>query len=164
VKAVSVIAMALLSIAGSAGLALLPDTAGKSAIQANPQEEKRQEEKKQDTAPRIDRNSPEAIARRDFMLTKLLFMQNALGGLTTGDMLEVASAAKEIGEITKASKWVSIDDEQFRKYEAEFQVAAQRLIEAAKTDSIDAATLRFQMLTTSCIDCHKYIRGIHYDL
>ncbi len=160
-KALPVVFLALLSMAGSAGLALLSTDARSSAVL---QEEKQEEKKKQDTPPRIDRNSPEAIARRDFMMTKLLFMQNALGGLTTGDMLEVAAAAKEIGEITKAGKWVSIDDEQYRKYEAEFQVTAQRLIEAAKTDSIDAATLRFQMLTTSCIDCHKYIRGIHYDL
>lgn len=160
-KALPVVFLALLSMAGSAGLALLSADARSSAVL---QEEKQEEKKKQDTPPRIDRNSPDAIARRDFMLTKLLFMQNALGGLTTGDMLEVAAAAKEIGDITKASKWVSIDDEQYKKYEAEFQVTAQRLIDAAKTDSIDAATLRFQMLTTSCIDCHKYIRGIHYDL
>lgn len=114
--------------------------------------------------PLVGSQDSDAIARRDFMKTKLLYTQNILGGLVTGDLNAAAKAVREVQQITAAEQWVRIDNEEYLKLTDEFNIAAKRLLEATESGNVDAATLRFQVLTTSCIDCHKHIRAKSYDL
>ena len=121
--------------------------------------EPKQEQDKIDVPAR----GPEAIARRDFMQSKLRYSQMVFEGLTTGNLKLVGEAGIEIREITQGSQWVSVDDERYRQLTSEFETATARLIEASKSGNIDATALRYYQMSTSCIDCHKHIRKVGYE-
>ncbi len=106
---------------------------------------------------------PDRVSRRDFMRTKLMYTQNILEGLTTGDLDGVEEAIKEVQRVTQAEQWIEIDNEQYRKLTGEFKVSTKRLMAAAKTRNIDAIALRYYNMATNCIDCHKHVRNAGYE-
>ena len=132
------------------------------AIQEQQQEKEsqEQEQKKRIVIPADDDN---AIARRDFMRTKLLFTQNIFEGLTKGDFDLIKAGIKEVQGITEGEKWVAIDDDQYRKLTEDFKMTTRRLSEAAKSGNLEAVALRYYQMSTSCIDCHQHIREAEYE-
>ncbi len=105
-----------------------------------------------------------AVARRDFMRTKLLYSQNIFEGLTTGNFKLIKDGIREVDNITAAQQWVEIDDDRYRKMTEDFKTTTRRLAEAAESGNIDATALRYYQMSTSCIDCHKHIRKVGYEL
>ncbi len=112
----------------------------------------------------VPQEDADAISRRDFMRTKLMYSQNMLEGLTTGHFETIDAAIAEMKLVTSGSKWVSIDSGDYRRLTADFEAALERLAESAATRSIDATAMRFYQMSTSCIDCHSHIRHAGYDL
>ena len=106
----------------------------------------------------------DAIARRDFMRTKLLYTQNIFEGLTIGNWKAIQEAIEDVQAVTDGEQWVAIDDEDYRKLTEEFKTATDRLKTAAESKTIEATALRFYELSTRCIDCHQHIRRVDYDL
>ncbi len=98
------------------------------------------------------------------MRAKLMYTQKIFTGLTIGDMDMIEEAVREVQMITAGAQWEAIENPEYEKLTEEFQAAARRLMEAAETGNIDAAALRFYSLSTSCIDCHKHIRTVGYEL
>lgn len=126
----------------------------------------------QDEQPRPDQTKDQvviplgddnAVARRDFMRTKLQFAQNIFEGLTTGDFKQIKAGIKEVQGITEGEKWVAIDNDFYRKLTEDFKTTTKRLSEAAESGNIDAVALRYYQMSTSCIDCHKHIREAAYE-
>ena len=119
--------------------------------------------KKQDddrlTLPLQDDN---AVSRRDFMRTKLLYTQNIFEGLTMGDFEAIETAVAEVQRVTEGGQWIAIDNENYRKLTEEFKTSTRRLMTAAKSKNIDATALRYYEMSTRCIDCHKHIRNAQY--
>lgn len=103
-----------------------------------------------------------AVARRDFMRTKLLYSQNIFHGLTTGDFKMIKASIKEVSEITEGESWVAIDNEKYRKLTEDFKTTIDRLSEAAESGNLEATALRYYNMSTSCIDCHRHIREANY--
>ena len=130
------------------------------------QEQQQEQQQKQESDRKIEipRSGPDAVARRDFMRTKLMFAQNILEGLTTGDLDLIEHGVREIRMVTEGAEWVQIDDDRYRKLTEEFKTAAKYLAEAAESGNIEATALRYYQMSTSCIDCHKHIRVANYDL
>jgi hypothetical protein len=120
--------------------------------------------KKQDddrlTLPLQDDN---AVSRRDFMRTKLLYTQNIFEGLTMGDFKAIETAVAEVQRVTEGEQWIAIDNENYRKLTEEFKTSTRRLMTAAKSKNIDATALRYYEMSTRCIDCHKHIRNAQYE-
>jgi hypothetical protein len=120
--------------------------------------------KKQDddrlTLPLQDDN---AVSRRDFMRTKLLYTQNIFEGLTTGDFKGIETAIEEVQRVTEGEQWIAIDNDNYRKLTEEFKTSTRRLMTAAKSKNIDATALRYYEMSTRCIDCHKHIRNAQYE-
>ncbi len=112
----------------------------------------------------VPQQDPESLSRRDFMRTKLMYSQNILEGLTTGDFDGIEKAIKDVQMVTAGAKWVAIDNEQYRELTRAFQSSTKQLMDAAKTKNIDATALRFYDMSTRCIDCHKHIRKAGYRL
>ncbi len=137
-----------------------------SLSQSNPlaagqqEQEKQQEKDKTIPIPSLD---PDSISRRDFMRTKLMYSQNVLEGITTGNFRLVEKAVAEIQSVTAGAQWVAIDNENYRRLTEDFQLAAERLMEAAKSENVDATALRFYDLSTRCIDCHKHLSKSAYE-
>ena len=105
---------------------------------------------------------PDAVSRLDFMRTKLMFSQNVLEGLTTGDFELIDKAIEEIERVTSAEQWIAIDNKKYRELTEDFKTTTRQLKTAAKSRNIDATALRFYSMSTSCIDCHKHIRSAGY--
>ena len=128
-------------------------------IAESPQDQEQTQDEKL-TIPADDEN---AIARRDFMRTKLMYSQNIFHGLTTGNFDLIKAGIKEVGAITEAEKWVAIEDPRYQKLTDDFKTAVKRLKTAADTGNIEATALRYYQMSTSCIDCHMHIRTANYE-
>jgi hypothetical protein len=101
--------------------------------------------------------------RRELMRTKLEAAQQILEGLTLEDYALITKGAKALKSISKASAWEvptipNADD--YITYTAEFQRLTDELSRKAKDKNIDGATLVYFRLTTSCVNCHKYVRSL----
>ena len=116
------------------------------------------QEKKQDDKIVIPGDGENAIARRDFMRTKLMYSQNIFEGLTTGDFELINAGIMEVNGITEAEKWIEIDNDDYRKLTEDFKTSVKRLQAAAESENIEATALRYYQMSTSCIDCHAHIR------
>lgn len=126
----------------------------------DPQDEDKQ---KDDDTIVLPRSGPDAIARSDFMRTKLMHSQNIFEGLTTGNFKLIKEGIAEVKMVTEAAEWIKIDNENYQKLEEDFKTSIQRLSEAAKSGNLEATALRYYQMSTSCIDCHKHIRIVKYD-
>ncbi|MGI9516559.1 MAG: hypothetical protein ACR2NP_05930 [Pirellulaceae bacterium] len=133
---------------------------------ALPQQEEKKSEQEEGKSDRIiiDAMDENAIARRDFMRTKLMYAQNILEGLNTHDFGLIATAIKDIEMVTEGEQWVTIDNEVYQGLVQDFKKSVLRLKEAAATENIDATALRFYDMSNRCIDCHKHLETAQYDL
>ncbi len=122
-----------------------------------------QDEKKSDRII-IDALDENAISRRDFMRTKLMYAQNILEGLNTHDFTLIEQAIKDIEMVTEGEQWVTIDNEVYQGLVQDFKKSVARLKEAARSENIDATALRFYDMSNRCIDCHKHLETAQYDL
>lgn len=111
----------------------------------------------------IPQDDENAVQRRDFMRTKLLYSQNIFEGLTTGNFALIKEGIEEVQGITEGEEWVAIDNDLYRKLTEDFKTTTRRLSEAAESGNIEAVALRYYQMSTSCIDCHKHIRKAAYD-
>ena len=107
-------------------------------------------------------DGPDAVARRDFMRTKLMYSQNILEGLTTGNFRLINNGIKELQLVTEGEKWVEVDDVRYSKLTEDFKTSVERLAKASESKNIDATAMRYYQMSTSCIDCHKHIRKVGY--
>lgn len=126
----------------------------------DPQEEDKQ---KSDDTIVLPRSGPDAVARADFMRSKLMHSQNIFEGLTTGNFKLIKTGIAEVKMLTEAEEWVKIDNKNYQKLEDDFKTSIKRLSEAAESGNIEATALRYYQLSTSCIDCHQHIRIVKYD-
>ncbi len=126
-----------------------------------PQKNQNQDEEERILIPADGEN---AVARRDFMRTKLMYTKNIFEGLTLGDFEAVEQGINEVKMITEGEQWIAIDNAEYRKLTAEFRTSADRLLRAAKTKNSDATALRFYEMSTRCIDCHKRLDHAKYQL
>ncbi len=119
----------------------------------------------QDQTPSAKRpQDSDAVSRRDFMRTKLMYTQNIFEGLTTGDFDAIKIGVRNLSMVTEGALWVAIENADYTRLSDEFKTATRRLMTAAETGNIESTALRFYELSTSCIDCHQHIRKARYDL
>ncbi len=91
-----------------------------------------------------------------------MYSQNIFEGLTTGKFRLIKEGINEIKGITQGEKWVSVDDERYRKLTEDFNTAIKRLSSAVESENLEAVALRYYQMSTSCIDCHRHIRLANY--
>ncbi len=146
-----------------AGISILISIFASSfVIQEKQDQEKKKKDDKQErlVLPADDDN---AVARRDYMRTKMMFTQNVYAGLISGDLKKIDAAVKEIVLITKGEKWITFDNPKYKKLTEEFETTTKRLAEAVKSKNLDAIALRYYQMSTNCFDCHKHIREAKYE-
>jgi len=101
-------------------------------------------------------------ARKTFMRGKLASNQKIVEGLATKNFGLIAEGAAEIKALVKGQHWFVLQTNEYQDFSAEMQLAAGRLEQAAKNQSVDAAVLRYFDLTLNCLDCHGYIEKQKY--
>jgi hypothetical protein len=102
-----------------------------------------------------DRPSPEASL---FMRQKLQASQAVLAGLASGDYEAIGRNAQAMNVVEQLEKWLRANTPGYRTQLRLFEFADRELIRAAREKNIDAATLAYNQLTISCVNCHKIIR------
>jgi hypothetical protein len=97
---------------------------------------------------------------KDFMRVKLRHSQKVMEGLVLEDFDEIARNAQEMSLLSLAETWQVFETPEYVEYSRKFRNAADALTDAARDKNLDRATLAFNQVTTKCVECHKYVRGI----
>jgi hypothetical protein len=93
-----------------------------------------------------------------WMKKKLEFSQNILAGLTESDFDKVRANAEAMNVLGYLEKWTRGDRPDYKKQVVFFEFANQELICQAKEKNLDGATLAYNQLTVTCVQCHKIVR------
>jgi hypothetical protein len=97
---------------------------------------------------------------RDFMRAKLSHSQTILEGLVREDLDSVANEVNKLKLLSLDSSWQVLETPEYLNFSRQFRADADVLQEAAKKHKLDAATAAFNKVTTRCVECHKYVRGV----
>ncbi len=103
-------------------------------------------------------DEPDAL--KDFMRVKLRHSQKVLEGLVLEDYETIVKNAQEMSLLSLAETWQVLQTPEYVDYSRKFRNAADALADAAKKKSLERSTLAFNQVTTKCVECHKYVRGV----
>lgn len=95
-----------------------------------------------------------------FMRLKLEASGKILEGLAVEDFGLIKEGATQLHEMSGAEKWRVTNDALYRNFSGDFQRVTKELMEAAEKENLDRAALKWMDATLSCIECHRYARGI----
>ena len=95
-----------------------------------------------------------------FMRKKLEASGKILEGLCTEDMELVRAGASSLQELSSAEKFRVSNDVMYRQFSSEFQSLTKELIKAAESGNQDRVALKWMDTTMSCMDCHRFVRGM----
>lgn len=93
-----------------------------------------------------------------WMKKKLQLTQNILAGLTEADFEKIHKNADELNFLGYVEKWLRADMPEYKRQMSQFELANLELIRQAKRKNLEGATLAYNQLTVSCVQCHKVIR------
>jgi hypothetical protein len=112
--------------------------------------------------PALSKQQPAAKGRglHAFMRKKLDASSQVLEGLCTEDMALVAEGAKQLHRMSEAENWHVSNDVMYKQFSNEFREITKQLVKAAEEKNADRATLKWLDATVSCLDCHRFVRGI----
>jgi hypothetical protein len=122
--------------------------------------------------PQVDRDSqgkPDAkpgergeqnLELSHFMRVKLDASGKILEGLAVEDYALIKEGAQKLHTMSTAEKWRVSNDALYRQFSGDFQRVTKELVDAAQQENLDKAALKWMDATMSCIECHRYARGI----
>lgn len=93
------------------------------------------------------------------MRRKLRYADRLLPGLARHDFGVLQTNAAKLVELSQGSGWLARQTPEYALFLTEFQRTATELRKAAAAKDIDGATTAYTAMTTSCVACHKYLRG-----
>ena len=92
------------------------------------------------------------------MEKKMRLSKDAFEGIAKGDFDQIWESAREMKVLSRAEHFVRSKPESYRTQLKVFRFANDELMQSAKDKNIESATLAFNQLTVSCVNCHKIIR------
>ena len=92
------------------------------------------------------------------MRAKLSSSQKVLEGLLAEDFTLIAAGAKEMIKISEAAEWPRARDEVYEHYSSELRRQCGKLEDLAHKTNHEGAAFTYLKITTTCIDCHDYVR------
>lgn len=94
-----------------------------------------------------------------WMEQKLRLSKDLLTGLANGDFETIGKSAQIMRGLNRVEKFVRRGPEGYRDHLRQFNMANQALVDAATEENLEAATLAFNQMTISCVNCHKHLRA-----
>lgn len=95
---------------------------------------------------------------KQVMRTKLDHSQQIFGAVVTSNWYELERHSQALGQVSQDLTWSSIlGRPEYRRYTEAFLRATDDLTQAARARDLEAASLGFISLSTSCVSCHRYI-------
>jgi hypothetical protein len=95
---------------------------------------------------------------RLYMRAKLASSQKVMEGLVSENYKLIQDGASQMKEISEAAHWPTTVDQVYQHYSVEFRRQCDKLKEQAALGDLQAAHYTFLHLSTTCIDCHNYVR------
>ena len=97
-------------------------------------------------------------APSSLMRSKLISSQNVFEGLVRKDFDSVARGAREMKRISEAAEWPRARDAVYEHFGTEFRRQCSQLESLAKQHNHEGITYTFLQMTTTCVQCHDYVR------
>ena len=94
-----------------------------------------------------------------WMKAKIGLSQNILRGLTEGDFEKIKNNAGALNLVHFFEGFVPKKSEGYRQQVTAFNLANQELMRQAEEKNIYGATLAYNQLTVSCVQCHVIVRN-----
>jgi len=104
-------------------------------------------------------SGPEVNAR-EIMKFKLHYAQGVLEGIATENYPLIRTNALRLSRLSQSADWLLRQTPEYQRFTTEFQHQADVLAKAAADQNVDAATVSYFQLTVSCVNCHRYLRGV----
>lgn len=92
------------------------------------------------------------------MRAKLSSSQKVLEGLLAKNFALIAEGANEMKKISEAAEWPRNRDEVYEHYATEFRRQCNKLESLAAKENHEGASFTYLHMTTTCLDCHNYVR------
>ncbi len=92
------------------------------------------------------------------MRAKLSSSQKVLEGLLAEDFTLISEGAKEMIRISEAAEWPRARDPVYEHYSTELRRQCHKLEELAQKTNHEGASFTYLHITTTCINCHDYVR------
>ena len=102
---------------------------------------------------------PERNPTKDVMRFKLHFAQGVLEGITTENFPLIITNALKLKALSQSADWKLRSTREYQRLTSDFERAVELLERAARNRNVDAATIAYSQVTTTCVTCHKYLRG-----
>jgi hypothetical protein len=103
---------------------------------------------------------PLAEKSEEWMKKKLELSQKILAGLARADFNTIGRNAEAMNFLGYLEKWTRADMPEYKRQVGFFEFANQELIRQAKDKNLEGATLAFNQLTVTCVDCHRIVRDV----
>jgi cytochrome c556 len=94
------------------------------------------------------------------MRVKLKHSQKVLEGLVQNDFTMIAKNAQDMSLLSLDETWQVMTTPDYLEHSRKFRVAADALSDAAKKHNLEQSTIAFNLMTTRCVECHKYVRDV----
>lgn len=91
------------------------------------------------------------------MRAKLDHTQRILEAVVTSNWQQLDRESRELARATQDPAWSALKTPEYVRHSDAFVRATDSLVEAAKLRDLEAASLGFVSLSTSCVSCHRYM-------
>jgi hypothetical protein len=91
------------------------------------------------------------------MRAKLDHSQRILEAVVTSNWGQLDRESRALASVTQDASWSALTMPEYVRHSGAFLRAIEDLIEAAKLRDLEAASLGFISLSTSCVSCHRYM-------
>ncbi len=108
-----------------------------------------------------EKPDPNAEKASAWMKQKLELSQNILAGLTKGDFEAVELNAQRMNIVNYLEKWAAADKPEYVDYKRQlsyFEMANREILRQSRAKNVEGATLAYNQLTVSCVQCHQIVR------
>lgn len=99
-----------------------------------------------------------ADAQGALMKSKLVASQDVLESLLRKDFHSIAIQARKMKSISEAAEWPRARDNVYEHFGAIFRRQCNQLESLANQRNHEGVTFTYLQMTTTCIQCHDYVR------
>jgi hypothetical protein len=92
------------------------------------------------------------------MEQKLGAMNGVLEGIAKRDFRKIRESGDLLQRISVIDQWLKYPDMEYGQMTEDFRRGVENMIMAADVDNLEGATLYYQKVTTSCLECHTFMR------
>lgn len=93
----------------------------------------------------------------EVMRQKLDYSKDALEAIVTSDWAQLDRASRALTRATEDPAWRILRAPEYLRQSDAFLQATEDLRVAAERRDLDAASLAYVSLTTSCVSCHRHV-------